>query len=177
MLQKRAQAVQPRVPEFLVALEPFERAFHGAGLELAAHDPADLFAFDEPGILENGEMLDDAGQRHADRRGQLADRALAVPEPDQDRAPRRIGERAEDGIEPARRIVNHKVKCAREFRASQAAVERKGICLRQARRPGGSLSTTVHGKSQWLQAVNPKLPPYGQKFTPVVDCAFIASLA
>jgi len=123
LLQKRAQAIQPRVPEFLVALEPFERGFHRAGLELAGHDAADLFAFDEPRILENGQMLDDAGQRHADRRGQLADRALALTEPDQDRAPRRIGERAEDGIEPARRIVNHKVKCARELRTCQAAGE------------------------------------------------------
>ena len=98
MLQKRAQPVQPGVPEFLVALEPFERAFHRTGLELAAHDAADLFAFDEPRILENGQMLDDSRQRHADRRGELADRTLAMPEPDQDRAPRRIGERAEDGI-------------------------------------------------------------------------------
>ena len=123
MLQKRAQPIQPRVPEFLVALEPFERGFHRTGLELAAHDPASLFAFDQTRILENGQMLDDSRQRHADRRGQLADRALAMPEPDQDRAPRRIGKRAEDGIEPARRIVNHKVKCARESRGSQAAVE------------------------------------------------------
>jgi hypothetical protein len=54
-----------------------------------------------------------------------------MPEPDQDRAPRRIGERAEDGIEPTRRIVNHTVKCARESRARQAVVEWKGIRLRQ----------------------------------------------
>ena len=147
MLQKRAQAIQPRVPEFLVALEPFERALHRTGLELAAHDAADLFAFDEPCILENGQMLDDAGQRHADRRGQLADRALALPEPDQDRAPRRIGERAEHGIEPARRIVNHKVKCARELRTSQAAVEEKGGHLWRVRRAGGKLSTTVYGQN------------------------------
>jgi hypothetical protein len=98
LLQKRAQPIQPRVPEFLVALEPFERAFHRTGLELATHDAADLFPRDQTRILENGQMLDDSRQRHADRGGQLSDRALAVPEPDQNRAPRRIGERAEDGI-------------------------------------------------------------------------------
>ena len=120
MLQKRAQPIQPRVPEFLVALEPFKRHFHRSGVDLAVHDAADLFPLDQAGILENRQMLDDARQRHADRRGQLSDRALAVPQPEQDRAPRRIGERAEDRIEAARRIVNHKVKCARELRARQA---------------------------------------------------------
>ena len=102
VLQKRAQPIQPRVPEFLVALEPFERAFHRSWVELAAHDAADFFPLDQPCILENGQMLDDARQRHADRRGELSDRALAVPQPEQDRAPRRIGERAEHGVEPAR---------------------------------------------------------------------------
>lgn len=120
MLQKRAQPIQPRVPEFLVALEPFERHSHRSGVELAVHDAADLFPLDQAGILEDRQMLDDARQRHADRRGQLSDRALAMPQPEQDRAPRRIGERAEDRIEAARRIVNHKVKCARELRARQA---------------------------------------------------------
>ena len=33
MLQKRAQPVQPGVPEFLVALEPVERALHRTGLD------------------------------------------------------------------------------------------------------------------------------------------------
>jgi len=123
LLQKRAQPVQPGVPEFLVALEPVERALHRPGLELAAHDAAHFFPGDQTGILENGQMLDDSRQRHADRRGELADRALAMPEPHQDSAPRRIGERAEDGIQPARGIVNHKVKCARELRTCQAACE------------------------------------------------------
>jgi hypothetical protein len=51
-----------------------------------------------------------------------------MPEPHQDSAPRRIGERAEDGIQPARGIVNHKVKCARELRTCQAACEaQKGL--------------------------------------------------
>jgi hypothetical protein len=101
LLQKRAQPIQPRVPEFLIALQPIERTLHCPALELTAHDATCLFPLDESGIFQNGKVLDDARQRHADRRSELADRSLAVPQPNQDRAPRRIGERAEDGVESA----------------------------------------------------------------------------
>jgi hypothetical protein len=99
LLQKRAQPVQPRVPEFLIALQPIERTLYCPALELTVHDAAGLFPLDEASVFQNGEMLDDSRQRHADRRGELADRALAVPEPYQYRAPRGIGERAEYGVE------------------------------------------------------------------------------
>jgi hypothetical protein len=59
LLQKRAQPVQPRVPEFLIALEPFERAFHRAGLELALGRPR--FAFVGPHPRPDA---GDSGRRH-----------------------------------------------------------------------------------------------------------------
>jgi len=65
-------------------------------------------------------MLDDRRQRHCERLGQLADRVLATPKPDEHGTPGGVGESAEDGIEPIRCIVNHTVKYVRVFRVCQA---------------------------------------------------------
>ena len=113
MLQKRAQAIEPRIPEFLVALQPRERGLERTALELTAHHAAGLAPHDEPGIFQNTEMLDESRQRHAERLGQLADRAVAVPELGEHGTPGGIGERAEDRVEPLARIVNHTVKYTR----------------------------------------------------------------
>lgn len=111
MLQKRAQAVKPRIPELLVTLQPRERGLQRTTLELTAHHAAGLPSLDEPRILQNAEMLDESRKRHAEWLGQLPDRAVAMPELGEHRTPRGIGERTEDSVEPGGRIVNHKVKC------------------------------------------------------------------
>ena len=98
MLQKRAQAVKPRIPELLVTLQPRERGLQRTALELTAHHAAGLLSLDEPRILQNAEMLDESRKRHAEWLGQLADRAVAMPELGEHGTPRGIGERAEDGI-------------------------------------------------------------------------------
>jgi hypothetical protein len=99
-LQKRAQAVEPRIPELLVALQPRERGLQRTALELTAHHAAGLFPLDETRILQNSEMLDEPRKRHAERLGQLAHRSFAVSELGEHGTPRGIGERAENGIEP-----------------------------------------------------------------------------
>ena len=98
MLQKRAQAVEPRIPELLVALEPRERGLQLTALELTAHHAAGLLSLDEPRILQDSEMLDESRKRHAKWLGQLPDRAVAMPELGEHGTARGIGERTEDGI-------------------------------------------------------------------------------
>jgi hypothetical protein len=98
VLQKRAQAVEPRVPEFLVALQPRERGLERTTLELTAHHAAALLSLDEPCILQNAEMLDESRKRHAEWLGQVPDRAVAMPELGEHGTPRGIGKRTEDGI-------------------------------------------------------------------------------
>ena len=71
-------------------------------------------------------MLDDGWQRHGEGLGELAHRALAAAQPDQHGAAGGIGQRAEDCVEPAYLIVNHKVQCARELRTCQAAGKTDG---------------------------------------------------
>ncbi len=144
VLQERAQAIELRVPEFLVALEPLERALQRASFQLAAHHAAGLRPLDEARILQNAQMLDDARQRHAERLGQFAHRALALAEPDQHGPARRVGERAEDGVEPARRIVNHKVKCCAGIsRDLSSGGPTMRVRRPRKRGPGGKLSTTA----------------------------------
>jgi hypothetical protein len=120
LFKKRAQAVELRVPEFLVALQPLEGAFQRTALQLTAHHAACLSPLDEPRIMQNPEMLDESRQRHAEWLGQLTHRALAVPELREDGTPSGIGERAEDGVQPVGRIVNHKVKYVCESGSCQA---------------------------------------------------------
>jgi len=55
-------------------------------------------------------MLDESGQRHSERLGQLADRALPSPKRRQHRTTRGVGKRPEDSIQPVCRIVNHTVQ-------------------------------------------------------------------
>ena len=121
VLQKRVQAVEARVPEFFVALQPIHRSFQRTALELTAHHTAGLASHDKPGIFQNAQMLDESRQRHRERLRELADRAVAVLEPGEHSTARRIGEGAENRIEPAGRIVNHAVKCERESKGCQVA--------------------------------------------------------
>ena len=119
VLQKRVQAVEARVPEFFVALQPIHRSLQRTALELTAHHAAGLCAHDEARILQNTEMLDESRQRHAEWLGELTHRAFAMPELREHRTPRGVGECAEDDVESIARIVNHKVKCMRWSRRCQ----------------------------------------------------------
>ena len=121
VLQKRVQAVEARVPEFFVALQPIDRSFQRTALELTAHYAAGLAAHDEPGIFQNTEMLDESRQRHGERLRELADRTFAALEPGEHSTARGIGKGAENRVELAGRIVNHKVKCERESKSCQVA--------------------------------------------------------
>lgn len=108
-----AQAVEPVVPERLVAIEPLARGGERAGLEAAAHDAARLLAFDEARALEDREVLDEPGQRHGVRLRQVPHGLFALAKPCEHRASRRIGQRAEHVVERTRLrpalIVNHLV--------------------------------------------------------------------
>ena len=110
-----------------MAVEPLERALERAALQTATHHAADLVARDEAGILQDAQMLDKTRERHPERLGQRADRMLAVAELRQHGAPRRIGERAEYGIETGGVIVNHLVHFTRKIFRRQASKPEPGV--------------------------------------------------
>jgi hypothetical protein len=64
-LKERAQTAELHVPEFLVALQPLKSVSHRLGLEPAIHHATGLSSLDEPGELQDSEMLDKSRKRHA----------------------------------------------------------------------------------------------------------------
>ena len=99
MVQIRAQAIEPRIPEFFLAVQPVERALERAALQPAIDDPAHLVALDETSVLEDAEVLDEAGERHGKGMGQVAHRLLAETQAGEHRTPRGVGECAKNRIE------------------------------------------------------------------------------
>jgi hypothetical protein len=109
------KGVKALLPEARVVAEPCvcvgERCrFKAADVGAAADGPAD-----EAASLERFDMLGGAGEGHAERRGQFADRALAIREGTQHLAARGIGECMKDGVEPVcrsppGRLFNHVVE-------------------------------------------------------------------
>ena len=82
------------------------------------HDAAGLAPLDEAGVLEDGQVLDEARERHPERFGKLADGMFPALEAGQHAAPGGVGQCAEDGVEPRGLILNHLV----QFRPAARAV-------------------------------------------------------
>ena len=92
-----------------MVVEPLQRGFQRATLQSAVDDAADLVAFDETSFLKDVQMLDEAGERHAERVGQRADGLLTDAKAREHGAARGVGQRAEDAVETGACIVNHMV--------------------------------------------------------------------
>ena len=107
--EKRGEVVELLLPERFVKRNPVGGLLKRRGLQAALPHTAGLGRGDEAGVGEHAQVLHDRWHRHPVRRGEVADRRVAGREPREDRAARRIGERAERRVE-ARRILNHKVK-------------------------------------------------------------------
>jgi len=99
------------------------------------HHPPDLVTLDEARVLQDAEVLEEAGQRHVERFGQLAYRRVAFAQPDEHGAARRVGQRAEHRVESPQ-MVNHKVnyaprpaKLSSESSSELARAAAGGACL------------------------------------------------
>jgi hypothetical protein len=64
-----------------------------------------LAALDQPSAFEHAEMLGSTGEAHRERRGEFADRALAVAELDEHCAAGGIGQRGESHVESFNHMV------------------------------------------------------------------------
>src|SRR5579871_4838566 len=102
----RLEPVKAGFPDGALLGEPALGPLHGARHQAARADAAMLLRSDEASGLQHTDVFHQAWQRHVERLGELADGRLALREPRKDRAPRRIGERAEHVVE-MRRIVSH----------------------------------------------------------------------
>ena len=82
-----------------MAVEPLERALECAALQPAADYAADFLSCDEARVFEDAQMLDEPGERHPEGVGEIPYRVLALPQPGQHGAARRVSQGAKDGIE------------------------------------------------------------------------------
>ena len=109
MFDEGAEAIQLLGPEHFVMTQPRKRPRGRPVPQCAADDPPGLSSRNQAGLLEDADVLDEAGERHAVRRRQLAYRSLAVAELRQHCTARGVGQGAEHGIEGQRPMVNHTV--------------------------------------------------------------------
>src|SRR3954470_16975609 len=97
------EAVEARVPELAIALDPVVHLPPPARLDPARPPLRLAAARDETGALQHLEMLGDSGKAHGEWLGELRHRRFARHEPRENGAPRRIGEGREGGAEAVRR--------------------------------------------------------------------------
>src|SRR5215813_15566862 len=103
------QLVEACVPELAVPLEPCRLFLQSARAELAGPHAPDLLRGDEPGLLQDADVLLHAREGHVELLGEVRDRSLGTSEPLQDAASGGVRERGERGIETGFRILNHSV--------------------------------------------------------------------
>jgi len=99
LFQIAREGIELRLPKAPVFLDPSRRRFEWPAVELAAAQPALLLALDQPGRLQDVQVLGDRRQRHLEGLGQLPHRDLAQRQACQDRAPGWIGQRAENLVQ------------------------------------------------------------------------------
>src|SRR3954470_20676186 len=106
-LDNVVQLVEARGPELVVPLDPRRLFLQPARAELAGPHAPDLLRGDEPGLLQDADVLLDAREGHAKPVGEVGDRSVGPPELLEDAAPGGVRERVERGIEACTVILNH----------------------------------------------------------------------
>src|SRR4029079_1347297 len=110
-LDDLVQRVEACVPELAVPLDPSRFFLQSAQAELAGPHTPDLLRGDEPGLLQDADMLLHAREGHVELLGKVRDRSVCTPELLQNAASGGVRERGERGIEAGFRILNHMVQC------------------------------------------------------------------
>jgi hypothetical protein len=105
------KGIEPVAPEPLVALQPSHGLPHRPRLETAKNGSAFLPPDDQACIRQHIDVLQHGRERHAERRGEIADRcAIGRGKAGDDGAPGRVRERAEGEVQGIWLKLNHMVK-------------------------------------------------------------------
>src|SRR5687768_35577 len=110
-LDERVELVEACVPELAIPLDPRRLLVESAQAEPAGPHAPDLLRRDQPGLLQDGDVLLHAREGHVELRGEVRDRRVGASELLQDAAPGGVRERGERDIEAGTRILNHQVQC------------------------------------------------------------------
>src|SRR5574342_247664 len=106
-LDNLVQLVEPCVPELAVPLDPCRLFIQSAQAEPAGPHASDLLRHDEPGLLQDADVLLHAREGHVELLGKVRDRSISTSELLQNAAPSSVRERGERGVETGPRILNH----------------------------------------------------------------------
>src|SRR6202795_4828234 len=98
-LDNRVQLVEACVPELAVPLDPCRLFLQSARAELAGPHAPDLLRGDEPGLLQDADVLLHAREGHVEPLGKVRDRSVCTSELLQNAASGGVRERGERGIE------------------------------------------------------------------------------
>ena len=95
LFQVLIESIEALLPEPPITLDPFGDLFEPIGFETAGPPLRFAATRDEPRALQHPEVLGHGGKGHVERLRKLRDRCLALREPREDCAPRRVRQRAE----------------------------------------------------------------------------------
>src|SRR5215470_15404916 len=109
-LDNLVQLVEACVPELAVPLDPCGLFLQSARADLAGPHAPDLLRGDEPGMLQDADVLLHASKGHVELLGKVRDGSVGTSEVLQNAASGGIRERGERGIEAGSFKLNHKVQ-------------------------------------------------------------------
>src|SRR5437867_4034913 len=109
-LDNLVQLVEACVPKLAVPLEPCRLFLQSARAEPAGPHAPDLLRGDEPGLLQDADVLLHAREGHVELLGKVRDRRVGTAELFQNAASGGIRERGERVIEAGLFILNHAVQ-------------------------------------------------------------------
>src|SRR5262245_60334916 len=115
-LDNLVQLVEARVPELAIPLDPGRLFLQSARADLAGPHAPDLLRGDEPGLLQDADVLLHAREGHVELDSKGRDRSVCTPELLQNAASGGVRERGERAIEAGLRILNHTVQYKRTDR-------------------------------------------------------------
>src|SRR6267142_3490292 len=118
-LNNVVQLVEPCVPELAVPLDPCRLFLQSSQAELAGPHAPDLLRGDEPGLLQDADVLLHPRQGHVELLGKVCDRSVCTPELLQNAASGGVRERGERGIEAGPDMLNHVVQYIQRISSMQ----------------------------------------------------------
>src|SRR5262245_50330455 len=123
-LDNVVQFVEACVPELVIPPDPGRLFLQSARADLAGPHAPDLLRGDEPGLLQDADVLLHAREGHVELLGKVRNRSVGTPELLQNAAAGGVRERGERGIEVDPRILNHSVQYSARIGGVQGEAER-----------------------------------------------------